>query len=62
MVARPTDVLTSFAIDDNSIIGFTGPAIQKTNNEGIATVEVREKRWGNISYCKSNCRKRNRGR
>jgi hypothetical protein len=41
-----TGVLTSFAIDDNSIIGFTGAAIQKTNNEGIATVEVQGKKIG----------------
>ena len=39
-------VITSFTIDDNTTIEFTGSAIQKTNNEGNATVEVQGKKIG----------------
>jgi hypothetical protein len=39
-------VLTSFVINDSSIIGFTGDSYQKTNNDGIATVEIQGMKTG----------------
>jgi hypothetical protein len=42
-------VITSFAINDSSIVGFTGASDQKTNNDGIATVEIQGKKAGATS-------------
>jgi hypothetical protein len=42
-------IVTNFSIDDSSIVAFTGASVQKTNNEGIASVEIEAKKTGATS-------------
>jgi hypothetical protein len=44
--APAIDVVTNFAIKDSNIVAFTGVSDQKTDNKGIATVEIQGKKTG----------------
>ena len=44
--APSIDVVTNFAIKDSNIVAFTGASDQKTDNKGIATVEIQGKKTG----------------